>query len=311
MQYYSDTNKSNKLLANEIISVDKWESIRNLIVRYIKGKFFAKEFPMMCEDGNGRVFECDVDSLQRNLNSVVPQAPSLTKQCVLIENRFDPEDEQKKNQFFNDDVIRTYAVLDTIEFLYSHITDYEEGDYHERYRHYHLKFKETDKNKQKFREEINDIFRRNKMNYELSDDGKIRRTFSVMIAPLLNVDVKTNDEELNKLINEAVTFYQNPKVEDRQRGIEKLWDAYERLKTEEKGKKNKSIEDVLKKMSEGDEVVNKLLDKEGLELRYIGNNFRIRHHETDKKEITANMMDYFFFRCLTFVHLFLKYYNER
>ena len=51
-----------------------------------------------------------------------------------------------------------------------------------------------------------------------------------------------------------------------------------------------------------------LFDTEFQALTKIGNNFRIRHHETDKVEITdVRHYDYFFNRCLSLIALAIQY----
>ena len=52
----------------------------------------------------------------------------------------------------------------------------------------------------------------------------------------------------------------------------------------------------------------KLFNAEFLALTKIGNDYRIRHHETNKIDITDdNYYDYFFNRCLSLIALAIKY----
>lgn len=51
-----------------------------------------------------------------------------------------------------------------------------------------------------------------------------------------------------------------------------------------------------------------MFDAEFIELTKIGNNFRIRHHETNKIDITdVRHYDYFFNRCLSMIALAIQY----
>ena len=52
--------------------------------------------------------------------------------------------------------------------------------------------------------------------------------FNVNAELLFDKQVQTDDDELNKLIKEAKDRFFNPK--DKQIAIEKLWDAFERIK---------------------------------------------------------------------------------
>ena len=97
---------------------------------------------------------------------------------------------------------------------------------------------------------------------------------------------------------------------DKQIGLEKLWDSFERLKTYfENGKKKKQSADKVL------EIISESFDKEFLEnefknLTKIGNNYRIRHHETDKNELNNKHINYFFFRMMSLIDLCLMYLNE-
>lgn len=61
-------------------------------------------------------------------------------------------------------------------------------------------------------------------------------------------------------------------------------------------------------MAGGSDDYKKLLGEEFDKLTKIGNNFRIRHHETNKIEITdVRYYDYFFNRCLSLIALAVQY----
>jgi hypothetical protein len=112
----------------------------------------------------------------------------------------------------------------------------------------------------------------------------------------------TEDEELNKLIEEAKNRFFHPG--DKQIAVEKLWDAFERLKTYFNANKKNSVSELIKVTSRNfDEgIINQEFEK----LTDIGNKFRIRHHETDKKEITEpKHLNYLFFRMLSLINLCL------
>lgn len=113
-------------------------------------------------------------------------------------------------------------------------------------------------------------------------------------------DYITRDDELNKLLSESIQLYNR---REKALAVEKLWDAFERLKTYFiLLKKPESSEKVIDIMSNGDDNYISIYSDEFRQLTKIGNNFRIRHHETDKITITDNNdYDYFFFRCLSLI----------
>ena len=108
---------------------------------------------------------------------------------------------------------------------------------------------------------------------------------------------------------EAILLNRSPYPTDVRDAVEKLWDAYERLKTyyttmNKRDSANKIIAD----MAAGQASYVTLFEDEFKALTKIGNDFRIRHHETDKVEITdVRYYDYFFNRCLSLIALAIQY----
>ena len=131
---------------------------------------------------------------------------------------------------------------------------------------------------------------------------------NVNIELLFDQKADTEDIELNKQIEESrERFLKN----DKQVALEKLWAAFERVKTyylKEELKKNLSANRLVEQMSEHFE--KEFIEKEFYALKDIGNGYRIRHHETDKKELTSEHRNYFFFRMLSLIDLCLVYLNK-
>ena len=125
---------------------------------------------------------------------------------------------------------------------------------------------------------------------------------NVNIELLFDQKPKTKDEALNNLIIEAKERFLKPN--DQNVAIEKLWDAFERIKTYYNRDKKKSTKRLITQMST--DLDEDLLEKEFESLTKIGNTYRIRHHETDKKPIsTSNQINYLFFRMLSLIDLAL------
>jgi hypothetical protein len=149
--------------------------------------------------------------------------------------------------------------------------------------------------------EMNDIF-----------DLSTVLDMNVNIELLFDNKADTEDKELNKLIEEAKQRFFNPN--DKQIALEKLWDAFERLKTyfsklEKRGKdKKESASKIIDMISE--KFDKEFLNDEFKILTKIGNNYRIRHHEVGSKELTDKHINYFFFRMLSLIDLCLLFLNE-
>jgi hypothetical protein len=124
---------------------------------------------------------------------------------------------------------------------------------------------------------------------------------------LFNQDSNTKDVELNILIKESKSRFLNPK--DKQIALEKIWDAFERIKTYFSADKKKSLTILLEQISS--EIDKSELESEFRTLTSIGNNYRIRHHEQGKKSLTENdQIDYLYFRVLTLIDLCIKSINK-
>lgn len=94
---------------------------------------------------------------------------------------------------------------------------------------------------------------------------------------------------------------------DRQDALEKLWDAFERIKTLEDGaNKKESATRLLDRVSPKAPKFRAFIEREAKELTTIGNELRIRHSETDKEPVTSSeKVDYLFHRLFSFLHLLL------
>lgn len=115
-------------------------------------------------------------------------------------------------------------------------------------------------------------------------------------------DFQIKDSKFYELIQQSFQFYKEAKINI---ATEKAWDAFERIKTcYQPNDKKASANKLINTMSKDCVEYNKILKKEFSELTSIGNNFRIRHHETTKKDIRFNEhYDYLFYRCLSILKL--------
>lgn len=129
---------------------------------------------------------------------------------------------------------------------------------------------------------------------------------NINVELLFDNEAKTSDIELNKLIEEAKERFFNPN--DKQIAIEKLWDAFERLRTHFGPDKKKSASQLVDIVA--DKFDSGFINEEFLKLGRIGNDYRIRHHETNKKELTPVHLNYFFFRMLALIDLCLSFLNN-
>lgn len=166
-----------------------------------------------------------------------------------------------------------------------------------------LKFEDLYKSAiQEFKNFIDDSINDNK---EL--DLSFLLNLNVNTELLFNEKLTTKDEILNNLIQESKNRFLNPN--DKQIALEKIWDAFERIKTYYDDDKKKSLGILYEKVAE--EITRDNLDKEFINLTQIGNTYRIRHHEKGKKEISnPNLLNYLYFRVLSLIDFCIKTIND-
>lgn len=154
-----------------------------------------------------------------------------------------------------------------------------------------------------FVDEVNLLLKNNGIIYKLAG-GKME---------LAKMNLKSTEviaePGLKELVEQATTLYNSKIISDKQLAVEKIWDALERLKTYYSNlDKKKSSEKIISDMSNLNDKYKELFNDEFLKLTKIGNDFRIRHHETNKIDIIDNnYYDYFFHRCYALIDLALKY----
>lgn len=151
-------------------------------------------------------------------------------------------------------------------------------------------------NYEKFETEINEILKLNGIAVEL----KNRRIISLDLA-ILDETAKVDEMGLNKLVEAANNLYKDHKYS---LAVEKIWDAYERMKTYYSPEldKKKSANKIIKKLSAGNDAYKALFDKEFMELNSFGNDHCIRHHEKNKIVIENDLQyKYFYLRCYALV----------
>lgn len=152
--------------------------------------------------------------------------------------------------------------------------------------------------------QMNMIFKLNSVPYKL-EQGRIVSTLEIAIDPKILAEIP--EKGLKELLSEANAYYRSG---NKQIAVEKIWDAFERLKTYYSPTLNKaqSADKIIDNMSNSEPNYKTLYEAEFKALTNIGNNFRIRHHETTKIDITDNRQyDYFYKRSLALVSVAILY----
>jgi hypothetical protein len=288
--YFSERELGARPRIVEEIGLSVWGGlVATLNSRFNDGSF-GYRYPAECPDGNNNVCGCDLHSLSLSLTAENPDI------SLPLDARNMPP---------------TLAILDLLEFCHRAVGKPVQTNYHPYFNHHHLRF-EAEVGQAAFREDIDRIFSRNGIAYELRSDGNIIRLAPEGLRETLTSTVfRTGDDELNLLLNIARAKYLDPNPTVRQESLEKLWDAWERLKTIEPGADKIAKVTALLNRASPETTFRDALNKEAIELTRIGNNFRIRHSETTQIPLQlTEHVDYLFHRLFALIMLFLKTTNR-
>lgn len=165
--------------------------------------------------------------------------------------------------------------------------------------------------KTNFQQSINRLFKTQKIAFRLSDRGLIEQVidYEVLSPELIDKIEKISEPGVAELTEEAIKRHMQPTASSQKDAVEKIWDAFERVKTIYTGlNKKASAEKLIDEISGDTDGFADILNREFAELTKIGNEYRIRHHETDKKEIRdIRHYNYLFNRCLSVIILAAEY----
>jgi len=265
-------------------------------------------FPAQCTDGLG-CYGIDFEKFNISLKFDIPNLYRNIQYGIIDK----PPIDQYGSKVIEYD---QYALLDFIEYIAKNCKDYSynEKDFHPYFQHYHFSLLKTHNIFNTFYTEINNIFEKTGLLFTLTKDKIIERVVenSVVTSEVITAVKDVKEQGTKELLEEAISFFKQPNPESRKLAVEKIWDALERLKTNYTDvDKKASIKRIINKMSNRQSEFEQLFEVEFNTLTKIGNDFRIRHHETDKINITDSQhYDYFFNRCLSLISLAIQYLQD-
>ena len=205
------------------------------------------------------------------------------------------------------------ALIDYIEFFAQNIMDIRVTWNNFKYRDFeYIDCLSTKYISNNFRDEINNIFNLAGLTFELKENGNIERIneWCSFVDEIQKDIKKVNEDGLEKLLEEAVKLYKDPNPVSQKYAVEKLWDAFERLKTYYNTNKRQSANKLVNFMAKNNDYFLQVFIKEFQVLTEIGNECRIRHHEVNKVEISEEYYDYLFHRCISLIGLAIKYLDK-
>jgi len=286
MSYFTDREFGELPPSREEIDERLWAGLRALIEIRLADSSFGWRFPKPCPDGS-ILCGCDERVFKDMLEAEVPWIEWPLRLDTIPE---------------------TYVVLDMLEFCAKAVGAPIQGTYHNYFEHFHLTWDRATGLKA-FVDDINRLFTRNGFAFQFDSDGKAQRRLPDALRQTLNWSrFSTGDSETDRLLEAAREAIGNPRIDQRRDSLEKLWDAFERIKTlEPGGDKKASAEALLDRAAPAMSKLRSELATEAAALTKIGNGFRIRHSEVTQEHIEQpEPIDWLFGRMFSFLHLLLK-----
>lgn len=286
--FYSDRNGGAPPRDQDALPTATAQGLLNLVQSKIDAEWFAHRFPDQCPDGNG-ISGTNVQALQIDMQALIP----TLSYPLLTSDGYKDED-----------------IFDLLEYAAQRLALAEPNGWHPYYRHNELKFDQA-KGRRSFREEVNQMLSRGRAAYEMNSSLQVQRFGTPEVRQVLtDLTPDTGDSALDELLIDSRTLFMSYREGDRKLGLEKLWDAFERLKTIEipRGDKKASAERLLAHVS--DEPFRELLAAEMLVLTKIGNDFNLRHHETGKHPVQPEAYDYLYSRMGSLIITLLRESNR-
>lgn len=285
MHYFSERELGARPRTVEEIPLNVWRGIVAEVRSRIGDGSFGASFPEQCPDGLGPY--TTNDRLMRE--AVAAQFPRL---------------EWPLN---SDNLPEKYDVLDFIEFCLANVAQPSPTSWHQFFQHSHLVF-DRPTGQRSFQHTINQIFSRNELAYDLPDNGQIIRLAPPVLREALAAAVfYTGDAELDHLLETARIRFVSPDPQVRKDALEKIWDAWERLKTIENPNDKKTSITMLLSRTAPEPNFRQTVEAEARALTEIGNAYRIRHSEVGKIPInTPDQIDYLFHRMFAAIRLLLR-----
>jgi hypothetical protein len=284
--FYSDRVKGPVARVHESLPEVTADGLRALIDRRIETDWLAQEFPSNCPDGNG-IHGTNEHHIGRDLSARVPGVVWPLWQ----------------------DAVTDETLFDVLEYVGQRVAMPSSGSWHDYFKHHELNF-DRRAGRAAFRADVNQILSRGGTVFEMTPQMQIHRAGSPELQEALRqLRPATGDPNLDDIIETARQLYLSRDSAVRHTAIEKLWDAYERLKTiDDPADKKRSIQVLLDHIS--DTALRPAVNKEMAALTDLGNDFQIRHHEMGKHPIAIDAQDYVAARMVNLLVFLLEQSNR-
>ncbi len=178
--FFSDREGEARPRTHEEITDASWRGIVALVNRRFEDGSLARDFPEYCEDGPW-VISASQPDIYNLLTSLIPALGGW------------PQAGSRP---------RTTVALDLIDFVAQRVAEPVRypGSYHKFFDHNHLNFDDK-AGRAKFRSEIDQVFARNGIAFEIGPDNRVRRLGPPVIRESLRAAIfATGDKEADALL---------------------------------------------------------------------------------------------------------------
>jgi len=279
--YFSERQLGVKAPVLQKIERPFWCAFVALINSFVDRNYFTEKFPETCSESPCPV-QCSHNSLSALLQAEIEEITWPLSADILPE---------------------THIILDLIEFFGRFISKPTQYEYHSYGKHNHILSFDLNSGFLEYREGVNRLLRRCKHPYEFNNN--VEHLLPIGLDDLVKSSYRTGDPVLDQLLTVALSKIQDKNTAIRNEALEKLWDAWERLKTILSLDKKQGITLLLNKAFPEPQLF-KYIEDEANTLTRIGNNFLIRHSETTKTAIAPEHVDYLFHRLLALIHALIR-----
>jgi hypothetical protein len=278
--YYSDRTGEARARDIDEVTEEAWRGLASLMRARMSQNWLAREFPITCSDGNG-VVDTNYTNLRGLLLAHVPRASWPIDEDTMPSNE---------------------VVFDMVEFVARRVAKPSETTWHDYLRHHELSFNER-QGRLEFRRDVNEVLARTGLAYELNENLQVSRLGKPEVRrTVADLRPDTGDATLDDLVSEARRRLVSRDPAEQRVALEKLWAAFERMKTIEPGADKKAqARALLDRVAPVGSRIRQELEDESKALTRIGNQMRIRHSETDREAVADKDVDYLFNRLGGFV----------
>jgi hypothetical protein len=284
--YLSDREKGPKPRTGEEIGGSVRTALRHLIQSRVDDGAFGYKFPEVCPDTSSPC-GCSSAAFHANVRGEIPDLPEEWQ--------------------YTDAPPDSLAIVDLLRFCARSVGKPIHGGYHDFFKHYHLTF-DRDEGLKEFVADVNRLLARNGVALALTPEGQaVRLGPPVLRHALASALFRTGDAITDSLLEDARRLILSPDLGDRRNALEKLWGAFERIKTLEPGKDKKAQATALLDRAVRAPRLRAYIETEAKELTEIGNTLQIRHFETTQEKLERpEDVDYLFHRMFSFIRLVLR-----